>query len=195
MASVIIWTLNSLSFDGGFHYITEDIAGRSILQNIGDLFAWVFAPLGFGKWEAAVATVLGLMAKEEIVGVFGTISSASAYENAVSVFDGSGLAAFSFMVFNLLCAPCFAAMGAIRREMNDWKWTVGAIGYMCGFAYVVSLIIFQIGSWFSPVYSPILNAGTGYIDNILGSLAAVACIGVIFYLLFRRVKTGTRISK
>ena len=187
-ASVIIWTLNSLSFDGGFHYITEETAGRSILQNIGDVFAWIFAPLGFGKWEAAVATVLGLVAKEEIVGVFGTISPLSAYENARLVFDGSGLAAFSFMVFNLLCAPCFAAMGAIRREMNDWKWTVGAIGYMCGFAYVISMIIFQIGSWFSPVYSPILNSGTSYVDNIIGTAAAVLCIVAIAFLLFRRVK-------
>lgn len=186
-ASVIIWTLNSLSFDGGFHYITEEAAGCSILQILGDTFAWMFAPVGFGKWEAAVATVLGLVAKEEIVGVFGTISSMSAYDNARIVFEGSGLAAFSFMVFNLLCAPCFAAMGAIRREMNDWKWTVGAIGYMCGFAYVISLIVFQIGSWFSPVYSPILNVGTSYVDNIIGTAAALGAIGIMLYMLFRRV--------
>ena len=199
-ASVIIWTLNSLSFEGGFHYITEEAAGRSILQNIGDVFAWVFTPLGFGKWEAAVATVLGLVAKEEIVGVFGAISPASAYENAKTVFEGSGLAAFSFMVFNLLCAPCFAAMGAIRREMNNWKWTVGAIGYMCGFAYVVSLVIFQLGSWFSPVYSPVLNAGSGYADNIVGTVVALGCIGVVIYLLFRKVghsskSTASKINK
>ena len=187
-ASVIIWTLNSLSFDGGFHYITEEATGRSILQILGDAFAWIFAPVGFGKWEAAVATVLGLAAKEEIVGVFGTISSMSAYDNARMVFDGSGLAAFSFMVFNLLCAPCFAAMGAIRREMNSWKWTVGAIGYMCGFAYVISLIIFQIGSWFSPVYSPVLNVGTRYVDNVIGTVAALGCVGVMLYPLFRRVR-------
>ena len=191
-ASVIIWTLNSLSFDGGFHYITEEAAGRSILQNIGDIFAWLFAPLGFGKWEAAVATFLGLMAKEEIVGVFGAISANNAYENAKIVFDGSGLAAFSFLVFNLLCAPCFAAMGAIRREMNDWKWTAGALGYMCGFAYVISLIIFQIGSWFSPVYSPVLNVGTSYIDNIIGTIAAVLCIAAIIFMLFKKVKKESK---
>ena len=187
-ASVIIWTLNSLSFEGGFHYITDEIGGRSILENIGSLFAWIFAPIGFGKWEAAVATVLGLVAKEEIVGVFGTISSMSAYDNAMLVFEGSGLAAFSFMIFNLLCAPCFAAMGAIKREMNNWKWTLGAIGYMCGFAYVISLIVFQIGAWFSPVYSPILNAGTSYVDNVIGTIFAVGCIVALAYLLFRKNK-------
>ena len=204
-ASVIIWTLNSLSFEGGFHYITEAAGGASILENIGGIFAWVFAPLGFGNWQAAVATVLGLVAKEEVVGVFGTLSNMVAegsdlmaeveegvFENAVLIgrefFNGSKLAAFSFMIFNLLCAPCFAAMGAIKREMNNWKWTVGAIGYMTGFAYVISLIVFQIGAWFSPVYSPVLNAGTSYVDNIIGTVFAVACLVGLVYLLFRKNK-------
>jgi len=187
-ASIIIWTLNNLSFDGGFHYITDTNGGVSILGNIGSVFSWIFAPLGFGKWQAAVATVLGLIAKEEVVGVFGALSEASAYESALMVFEGSGLAAFSFMIFNLLCAPCFAAMGAIRREMNNWKWTMGAIGYMCVFAYVISLIVFQIGAWFSPVYSPILNVGTSYVDNIIGTVFAVACLGGLIYLLFRKNK-------
>ena len=191
-ASVIIWTLNSLSFEGGFHYLSDGAEGRSVLQNIGDAFAWIFIPLGFGKWEAAVATILGLAAKEEIVGVFGSISSLSAYENARIVFEGSGLAAFSFMVFNLLCAPCFAAMGAIKREMNDWKWTAGAIAYMCGFAYVISMIIFQIGSWFSPVYSPILNSGTSYFDNVIGTVFALACIVGMMYFLFRKTKNTSK---
>ncbi|MBQ8848926.1 MAG: ferrous iron transport protein B [Clostridia bacterium] len=203
-ASVIIWTLNSLSFEGGFHYITEELGGASILENIGSAFAWIFAPLGFGNWQAAVATVLGLVAKEEVVGVFGTLSNMleegadlftdldeGVYENAILIgkefFNGSKLAAFSFMIFNLLCAPCFAAMGAIKREMNNWKWTLGAIGYMCGFAYVISLIVFQIGSWFSPVYSPILT-GVGYVDNIIGTVFAVACIVGLAYLLFRKNK-------
>ena len=194
-ASVIIWTLNSLSFEGGFHYLSDGAEGHSILQNIGDAFAWVFIPLGFGKWEAAVATILGLVAKEEIVGVFGTLSSMSAYENARIVFEGSGLAAFSFMAFNLLCAPCFAAMGAIKREMNDWRWTVGAIGYMCGFAYVISMIIFQIGSWFSPIYSPVLNGGTSYIDNVIGTVIAIGCIGVMMYFLLKKTKNAEKSVK
>ncbi len=211
-ASVIIWTLNSLSFTGGFHYITEARGGASILEVIGKIFAWMFTPLGFGNWQAAVATILGLVAKEEIVGVFGTLSKmigegadlvadvdAGSMENAVLIgkefLNGSRLSAFSFMIFNLLCAPCFAAMGAIRREMNNWKWTAGAIGYMCGFAYTVSLIVFQIGSWFSPVYSPILNAGTSYVDNIIGTVFAVLCLGVLTYLLFRRNKNKTKYVK
>lgn len=164
-ASVVIWVLNSLTFTGGLHYI-GDGEEMSILNVIGEAIAVVFAPLGFGRWQAAVATVLGLVAKEEVVGVFGSLSSMfaaanpeaaadllSAIEGEVSnlnligleFFGGSGLAAYSFMIFNLLCAPCFAAMGAIKREMNSAKWTWGAIGYMCGFAYAVSLIVYQLG--------------------------------------------------
>lgn len=193
-ASIIIWVLNNLSFDGGFHYITENRGGASVLELIGNVLAWVFVPLGFGKWQAAVAAILGLVAKEEVVGVFGALSSSSAYEYFSGVVDGSGLAAFSFMMFNLLCAPCFAAMGAIRREMNNWKWTLGAIGYMCGFAYVISLIIFQIGAWFSPVYSPVLNAGTSYADNIIGTAFAVICIGVMVYMIFRKKKQENKVK-
>ncbi len=160
-ASVIIWVLNSLSFEGGFHYITEDDGGASILENLGNLIAWLFVPLGFGNWQSAVATILGLVAKEEVVGVFGSLSSMANSDLAFELvemgesarlavvgkefFASSGLAAYSFMIFNLLCAPCFAAMGAIRREMNNWKWTAFAIGYMCVFAYAISLIVYQLG--------------------------------------------------
>lgn len=159
-ASVIIWTLNSLTFEGGFHYIGEG-SEKSILNVIGELIAVIFAPLGFGGWQAAVATILGLVAKEEVVGVFGALSSMADADMAFEMvesgsgsglaligrefFGGSKLAAFSFMMFNLLCAPCFAAMGAIKREMNDWRWTAGAIGYMCAFAYGVCLMVYQIG--------------------------------------------------
>ncbi len=187
LASVLIWTLNSLSFEGGFHYITEEMGGKSLLENIGSVFAWVFSPLGFGTWQASVATILGLVAKEEIVGVFGTLSAMDGI-NEAAFFGGSKLVGYSFMIFNLLCAPCFAAMGAIRREMNNWKWTIAAIGYMTGFAYVVSLILFQIGSWFSPIYSPILVTGTSYVDNIIGTVFAVACLGGLIYMLFRKNK-------
>ncbi len=159
-ASVIIWVLNSLSFEGGFHYIGEGDEA-SILNVIGSFIAVLFVPLGFGNWQAAVATVLGLVAKEEVVGVFGALSSMADADLAFELvesgdaaglavigqefFGGSKLSAFSFMVFNLLCAPCFAAMGAIKREMNNGKWTLFAIGYMCVFAYAISLLVYQLG--------------------------------------------------
>lgn len=191
-ASVIIWVLNSLSFEGGFHYITEENAGASILEVIGGAVAVIFAPLGFGTWQAAVATILGLVAKEEVVGVFGSLSSMADADLAFElvegaeasrlaligqeIFGGSKLAGFSFMIFNLLCAPCFAAMGAIRREMNNAKWTVGAIAYMCAFAYAISLIVFQFGSWFT---------GTG---NIIGTVVAAVILVFILYMLVRKNK-------
>ncbi len=182
-AGIVVWVLNSLSFEGGFHFITEEAGGRSILQTLGGAIAWLFKPLGFGNWAAAVATLLGLVAKEEVVGVFGSLSSMGAAEELGSeqllrigqqFFGGSGLAGFSFMIFNLLCAPCFAAMGAIRREMNSAKWTAFAIGYMCVFAYAISLMVYQFGSWF---------VGTG---NLFGTLAAAAVLVVFLTLLFRK---------
>ena len=184
-ASIIIWTLNSLSFEAGFHFITEDRGGASILEVIGNSIAWIFKPLGFGNWQAAVATILGLVAKEEVVGTFGTLSSMADAELAMAedatmyatiakeFFGNSGLAGFSFMIFNLLCAPCFAAMGAIKREMNNWKWSVGAIAYMCVLAYAVSLIVYQLGAWF-------IGAG-----NILGTIVAGILLAIIIYMLVR----------
>ncbi len=188
-ASIIIWVLNSLSFENGFHYITEENEGASILAVMGGGIAWIFKPLGFGNWQAAVATVLGLVAKEEVVGVFGSLSSMAdgdlAFEMVDSMdsaglavigqefFGGSKLAGFSFLIFNLLCAPCFAAMGAIRREMNNWKWSLGAIGYMCIFAYAVSLMVYQFGAWF---------AGSG---SIIGTFAAALVLAFILYMLLR----------
>jgi len=167
-ASVVIWVLNSLTFEGGFHYI-GDGSEASILNVIGEAIAVLFIPLGFGGWQAAVATVLGLVAKEEVVGVFGSLSSMADADLAFELveagdsaqlaligeefFGGSKLAAFSFMIFNLLCAPCFAAMGAIKREMNNAKWTWFAIGYMCVFAYAISLIVYQIGMLFTGAFS------------------------------------------
>ncbi|MBR6761212.1 MAG: ferrous iron transport protein B [Oscillospiraceae bacterium] len=161
-ASIIVWLLNSLSLEGGLHYIGEGDSA-SILNVIGEAIAVIFIPLGFGSWQAAVATILGLVAKEEVVGVFGALSSMADADLAFSLveegsserlaligqefFGGNQFAAFSFMVFNLLCAPCFAAMGAIKREMNSAKWTAAALGWMTGFAYAVSLMIYQIGTW------------------------------------------------
>ncbi len=141
IASVIIWSLNSLSFEGGFHYITSETQGASILENIGSAISFLFVPLGFGNWQATVATFLGLVAKEEVVGFFGVLGQ----DVGLQIFGGSQLCAFCFLVFNLLCAPCFGAMGAIKREMNSPKWTAFALGYMSVFAYLVTLCIYQIG--------------------------------------------------
>lgn len=194
-ASIIIWILNSLSFDGGFHFITEATGGSSILAVIGNAIAWLFVPLGFGNWQSAVATILGLVAKEEVVGVFGTLANMKDLAGSVeagaissmaqvgSMFFSSALAGFSFLVFNLLCAPCFAAMGAIRREMNSWKWTVGAIGYMTVFAYSVSLMIYQFGAWF-------IGAG-----SIIGTVAASAVLIVMLFLLFRPNKNKIKVMR
>ncbi len=192
-ASIIIWILNSLSFEGGFHYITSERGGASILKLIGTPIAFLFTPLGFGNWQAAVATILGLVAKEEVVGTFGSLSSmllASNPEAAADLlgamegelesilligkefFGGSKLAGFSFMIFNLLCAPCFAAMGAIKREMNNAKWTFAAIGYMCIFAYAISLMVYNFGLLFTGVFS-------------IWTICAFAALAAIIYLLLR----------
>ncbi len=196
-ASVIIWVLNSLSFEGGFHYITEEIGGASILEILGSLIAWLFVPLGFGNWQAAVATVLGLVAKEEVVGVFGSLSKMLASANPEAAadllgamegevsnlsligqefFGGSKLAGMSFLIFNLLCAPCFAAMGAIRREMNNGKWTAFTIGYMTVFAYAISLIFYNIG----------MLIATG-VFTVWTALAFVV-LAVLLYFIFRKNK-------
>ncbi len=189
-ASVIIWVLNSLSFDGGFHYIGDGDA-KSILNALGEIIANLFIPLGFDSWQAAVATVLGLVAKEEIVGVFGSLSSMADAELAMELvesgegslaiigqefFGGNPFSAFSFMIFNLLCAPCFAAMGAIKREMNSAKWTAAAIGYMTVFAYAISLIVYQLGMFFT---------GAGF---TVGTAAAIAVLAGLIYLIFRKNK-------
>lgn len=186
VASVLVWGLNSLSFEGGLHYITntDDV---SILNLIGSAIAVIFRPLGFGTWQAAVATILGLVAKEEVVGVFGSLSSmtgeiaeSGSVAMGIEFFGGNKLSAYSFMIFNLLCAPCFAAMGAIKREMNNWKWTAFALGYMCAFAYAVSLVVYQIGMAFSG------NA------NIPGVIAAVIILIGIVYMIVRPVKQKSK---
>ena len=190
-ASIVIWVLNSLSFEGGFHYI-GDGDEMSILNVIGEGIAVLFYPLGFDRWQAAVATVLGLVAKEEVVGVFGSLSSMGSADLAMELveagntsgltvigqefFNGSQLAAYSFMLFNLLCAPCFAAMGAIKREMNNAKWTWAAIGYMCGFAYVVALIVYQLG---------MLISGNGF---TVWTAVAIIALAALLYLLVRKNK-------
>ncbi len=189
-AGILIWVFNSLSFEGGFHYITEENGGASILELIGSAIAFLFVPVGFGRWQAAVATILGLVAKEEVVGSFGALSSMADADWAFSAveemdsslsiigqefFGGSKLSAFSFMIFNLLCAPCFAAVGAIRREMNSAKWTWAAIGWMTGFAYAVSLMVYQFGMLFAGSFS-------------IWVIPAAAVLVAMLYLLFRKNK-------
>ncbi len=173
-ASVLIWVLDSLTFEGGFHYI-GDGNETSVLNAVGSYIAVIFKPLGFGNWQATVATALGLVAKEEVVGVFGALGNTA--EAAFANILHTPLAGYSFMVFNLLCAPCFAAMGAIKKEMNSPKWTAGAIGYMCAFAYGVSLIIYQFGLWFT---------STG--GNIIGTVAAAVVLAYLLYMVFRKNK-------
>ena len=194
LSSIVIWLLNSLSFEGGFHYLGEDGEGASILENIGSAVAWLFAPLGFGTWQATVATILGLVAKEDVVGTIGTLISMEDLPDLVEegeeimgvldvFFNGSAVAAFSFMVFNLLCAPCFAAMGAIKREMNNTKWTLFAIGYMCVFAYAVALCIYQIGS-----------AIQGHV-NVFGLVVAIAVIAFTVYMLFKPYHESEKLTQ
>lgn len=164
LSAVIIWAGSSFGFiDGKFLFNPEMDMANSLLGIVGNALKWLFIPLGFGSIEATVATFMGLVAKEEVVAVFGVLD-----------FVGmTRLAGFSFLIFNLLCAPCFAAMGAIRREMNSAKWTAFAIGYQCVFAYAVSLIIYQLGSAF-----------TGEV-NVVGLIAAVAVILFGLYMLVR----------
>ncbi|MBQ6625794.1 MAG: ferrous iron transporter B, partial [Ruminococcus sp.] len=173
LASIAIWILMSLSFDGGFHYITEESGGNSVLEYIGGIIAYIFVPLGFGNWQSAVATILGFMAKEEVAGALASIAGSNPIGEYI--FNGSALAGMSFLIFNLLCAPCFAAMGAIRREMNNAKWTWFTIGYMCVFAYTISLIVYNIGMLFCGVFS-------------VWTVFAFVALAVLLYFLFRKNK-------
>ena len=173
LSSIIIWAGSKFGFvDGSFVFATEMELENSLLGVIGNAICWIFAPLGFGTIKAAVATIMGLVAKEEVVGVFGVLD-----------FEGmTQLAAYSFLIFNLLCAPCFAAIGAIKREMNSAKWTWFAIAYQCGFAYAVSLIVYQLGMLFS---------GTG---NVVGVVVALVVAAFMLYMIFRPYKETNRLS-
>ena len=173
LSSIIIWAGSVFGVvDGVFMFDPDMELENSILGIIGGAICWIFAPLGFGNIKATIATIMGLVAKEEVVGVFGVLDFESM----------SQLAAYSFLVFNLLCAPCFAAMGAIKREMNSAKWTLFAIGYQCVFAYAVSLMVYQIGSIF-----------TGSI-NVIGLIFALLVLAFILYMLFRPYKESTRLT-
>lgn len=181
LATILIWTLSHFGFvDGAFSMLEDEQLDQSILALIGHSFAWLFTPLGWGQWRAAVAAVSGLVAKENIVGTFGILYGfADAGEDGAAIWSNlqasfTPAAAYGFLVFNLLCAPCFAAIGAMKREMNSAKWTWFALGYQCIFAYVVALIIYQIGS---------VITGEGL--NIIGLIVAVILIVVLLYFFFR----------
>ena len=183
LSTILVWFLSYFGFvDGTFRMLTDEEIGSSILATIGNAIAWIFAPLGWGTWQATVASVTGLIAKENIVGTMGILygGSGSVYANIGAAF--TGLAGYSFLAFNLLCAPCFAAIGAIKREMNSAKWTWFAIGYQCLFAYAVSLMIYQIGSVF-----------TGNI-NVIGLIAALAIAAGIICMLFKPYKESTKLT-
>ena len=174
LATIVIWAGSVFGVvDGAFVFDTEMELEDSILGAIGGAICWIFQPLGFGNIKATIATIMGLVAKEEVVGVFGVLD-----------FEGmSQLAAYSFLVFNLLCAPCFAAIGAIRREMNNAKWTLFAVGYQCVFAYAISLMIFQFGSAFTGALQPV------------GLICAVAVLVLLLYMLFRPYKKQKQIMQ
>ena len=177
LSTIAVWFTSYFGFtDEGFRMLAEDELDQSILAAIGGAICWIFAPLGFGTWEATVASITGLVAKENIVGTMGILYGASGdlYATLASVF--TPVSGYAFLVFNLLCAPCFAAIGAIKREMNNAKWTWFAIGYQCGFAYCIALVINQIGQAFEGNM------------NIIGLIAAIAVIGVIIYNLVRPYK-------
>lgn len=178
-SSVVLWFLQAFGFVDGVFRMVED-NNTSLLASIGGFIAPVFAPLGFGSWKAAVATFTGLIAKENVVATYGVLYGfAGVAENGEEIWthlaaEFTGLTAYSFMLFNLLCAPCFAAMGAIRREMNSAKWTWAAIGYLCVFAYVISLMVYQFG---------MLLGGGGF---GIGTVSSLLCLAGLLYLLFRR---------
>ena len=183
LSTILVWFLSGYGFgENGFGAVDME---QSLLANIGNIFSWIFAPLGFGDWRATVACVTGLIAKENVVGTFGILYGfAEVAEDGAEIWGTlqnayTPVAGYAFLVFNLLCAPCFAAIGAIKREMNSAKWTLFAIGYQCVFAYCTSLVIYQVGS-----------ALTGS-PNVIGLIASLVIVAFALYLLFRPYKEST----
>ena len=184
LSTIVVWFLSFFGFtEEGFRMLEEDELSMSILAKIGSGIAWIFAPLGWGNWQAAVASITGLVAKENIVGTMGILYGASGNTYAALAEAFNGITGYSFLVFNLLCAPCFAAIGAIRREMNNAKWTWFAIGYQCLFAYCIALMINQFGSIF---------IGKA---NVIGIIAAVIILGLMVFMLVRPYKEATKLTQ
>ena len=184
LSTIAVWFTTYFGWaEDGFRMLSEEEIDCSILAHIGSLIAWIFAPLGWGNWKAAVASITGLVAKENIVGTLGILyggGDETVYQALGTVF--TQISGYSFLVFNLLCAPCFAAIGAIKREMNNAKWTWFAIGYQCGFAYLCALMVNQFGKAF-----------TGDL-SVLGLVAAIAALAFIIYMLVRPYKEATKLS-
>ena len=185
LSTIFVWFTTYFGFvDGTFRMLGEEEIDYSILAAIGSVLAWVFKPLGWGNWQAAVASITGLVAKENIVGTLGILyggGDGTVYQNLANAFNG--ITGYSFLVFNLLCAPCFAAIGAIKREMNNAKWTWFAIGYQCGFAYLIALMINQFGNLF-----------VGH-ASVIGLIFALAALAGMLYMLFKPYKEATKLSK
>lgn len=188
LATILVWFTSNFGWSEGSFGMVE--MNDSILAAIGGAIAWVFSPLGWGHWQGAVATITGFIAKENVVGTFGVLFGGfdEVAENGWQIWTNmrqlfTPLAAYSFLVFNLLCAPCFAAIGAIKREMNSTKWTWLAIGYQCVFAYAVSLVIYQLGMLFT---------GGG---SLIGSITALVIVALVLYMLFRPYKESATLKK
>ena len=185
LSTILVWFTSYFGWVGGtFRLLAEEELDKSILAKIGGAICWIFKPLGFGEWEAAVASITGLVAKENIVGTMGILYGAAGnvYATLATVFNG--VSGYAFLVFNLLCAPCFAAIGAIKREMNSPKWTWFAIAYQCGFAYLIALMINQFGGLF------IETSGA----NVVGLIFAVAALVGMIYMLVRPYKEATKLT-
>lgn len=181
LSTIVIWFATYFGFTSdGFRMLAEEEMDKSILASIGGAIAWIFAPLGWGSWQAAVASITGLVAKENIVGTMGILYPAGWPEIAENF---SAIAGYSFLVFNLLCAPCFAAIGAIKREMNSPKWTWFAIGYQCLFAYAIAMMVYQFGSVF-----------TGNL-HIVGLIFAIAILALMLYMIFRPYQEAAKLTK
>jgi ferrous iron transport protein B len=184
LSTIFVWFTTYFGFvDGHFGMLPDEQIGSSILATIGNAIAWIFKPLGWGNWQATVASITGLVAKENIVGTMGILygGSGTVYGNMAATF--TGITGFSFMVFNLLCAPCFAAMGAIKREMNNGKWTAFAIAYQCCFAYAIALMINQFGGLF-----------TGNV-SVIGLIAAIILLVFMIYMLVKPYKESSKFTK
>ncbi len=189
LSAILLWFLQGFGIENGNFGMVKDL-NNSILAVIGNGIAWLFVPLGWGNWQSAVACITGLIAKENVVNTFGILFGGfdEVAENGWQIWTNmresfTMLSAYSFLVFNLLCAPCFAAMGAIKREMNSAKWTLFAIGYQCVFAYAVSLVIYQLGMLFT---------GSG---NVIGAVAALAIVILVIFMLARPYKESERLTK
>ena len=185
LSTIVVWFTSFFGWtEEGFGMLSEEQLDSSILAKIGSCIAWIFAPLGWGNWQAAVASITGLVAKENIVGTMGILygsGDVTAYQALAQAF--TSVAGFSFLVFNLLCAPCFAAIGAIKREMNNTKWFWFAIGYQCGFAYLVAFIINQFGKLF-----------TGNVNIVGFALSVVALVGIIYMLFIKKYTEADKLT-